>query len=67
MSASTSGSGGTPSTTQPIAGPWLSPQVVKPQRAEGVAGHAGHQGCGVKFRAGLAMSAASTAFMPTTW
>src|SRR5690606_11990199 len=30
MSASPSGMpGGTPSTTQPIAGPWLSPQVVK--------------------------------------
>ena len=29
MSASLSGSsGGQPSTTQPIAGPWLSPQVV---------------------------------------
>src|SRR5260370_34294468 len=30
MSGSASGrSGGTPSTTTPIAGPWLSPQVVK--------------------------------------
>src|ERR1700676_1347791 len=30
MSASASGRrGGTPSTTTPIAGPWLSPQVVK--------------------------------------
>src|SRR6516162_1014024 len=30
MSGSVSGSlGGTPSTTTPIAGPWLSPQVVK--------------------------------------
>src|SRR5262249_31632760 len=30
MSASASGiSGGVPSTTQPMAGPWLSPQVVK--------------------------------------
>src|SRR5882724_3731956 len=33
MSASESGMrGGTPSTTQPIAGPWLSPQVVKRKR-----------------------------------
>src|SRR6185295_10899554 len=33
MSASASGMrGGTPSTTQPIAGPWLSPQVVKRKR-----------------------------------
>src|SRR5690242_971426 len=33
MSASTSGiSGGTPSTTAPIAGPWLSPHVVKRKR-----------------------------------
>src|SRR5579875_2387575 len=33
MSASHSGRrGGTPSTTTPIAGPWLSPQVVKRNR-----------------------------------
>src|ERR1044072_546487 len=33
MSASESGMrGGTPSTTQPMAGPWLSPQVVKRKR-----------------------------------
>src|SRR4029453_14187355 len=33
MSASDSGMrGGTPSTTQPMAGPWLSPQVVKRKR-----------------------------------
>src|SRR4030095_5431409 len=33
MSASDSGMrGGTPSTTQPMAGPWLSPQVVKRNR-----------------------------------
>src|SRR5215813_9343515 len=33
MSASESGiRGGTPSTTQPMAGPWLSPQVVKRKR-----------------------------------
>src|SRR5215470_258301 len=33
MSVSDSGMrGGTPSTTQPIAGPWLSPQVVKRKR-----------------------------------
>ena len=33
MSASVSGMrGGTPSTTQPMAGPWLSPQVVKRKR-----------------------------------
>ena len=32
--------GGTPSTTQPIAGPWLSPQVVNLKKlAEAVGGH----------------------------
>ena len=64
MSASVSGSwGGQPSTTQPIAGPWLSPQVVTrnrwpkllwltpPRHSDGV----------------TVMSGARGFFIPTVW
>ena len=58
MSGSLNGtSGGTPSTTQPMDGPWLSPQVVKRKAVP-------------KLLPAMAqtteMSGASTAFMPTT-
>ena len=74
MSASLSGSkGGQPSTTQPIAGPWLSPQVVTrnrwpnvlwltprpPYSAGAVAAMSGAAG------AATAMSGAVGFFMPT--
>ena len=60
MSGSASGMrGGTPSTTTPIAGPWLSPQVVKrnsvPKELPAMPG-----------RHTVEMSGASTRFMPTT-
>ena len=49
MSASLSGMrGGTPSTTQPIAGPWLSPQVVKRNSVPKLLPDIGRQPFGLK-------------------
>jgi hypothetical protein len=55
--------GGTPSTTTPIAGPWLSPQVVNlnkvPNELPAIAS-------ALDADYTTEMSGASTAFMPTT-
>ena len=57
--------GGQPSITQPIAGPWLSPQLVKvsdwPNRLNDILG-------GAPWRySETAMSGALGFFMPTMW
>ena len=54
--------GGTPSTTTPIAGPWLSPQVVNRNRVPNELPAIGSAPVQT-----TEMSGASTAFMPTTW
>ena len=78
MSASDSGMrGGQPSTTQPIAGPWLSPQVVTRNRWPKLLCDIGWPASRpLRERAGrsrlmlpsaMAMSGAAGFFMPTIW
>ena len=67
MSASLSGMrGGQPSTTQPMAGPWLSPQVVMRNRWPKVLCDTATSPLRYQPMT-LAISGAAGFFMPTMW